>query len=64
MEKNYKEGILNAIKILDDEVQRLRAERDSSENEGLRERCTSNILSHVLSIMHLRDQINDEKESE
>jgi hypothetical protein len=63
MEK-YKEGILNAIKILDDEVQRLRAERDSSETEGLRERCTTNMLSHVLSIMHLRDQINDEEDSE
>ena len=64
MEKYYKEGVLNAIKILDDEVQRLRTERDSSETEGLRERCTANMLSHVLSIMHLRDQISDEEESE
>lgn len=63
-EQYLKDGILNAIKILDDEVQSLRAKRDSSTTDGAREQYTSVMLSHITSIIHLRDYINDEEESE
>lgn len=63
-EKYYREGILNAIKILDDEVQNLRAQRDFTLHDKSRERYNDQILSHILSIQHLRESINNEKEEQ
>lgn len=62
--KEYTEGVLNSIKLLDDEVQRLRAIRDESVSEAAKIRANDIILSHILSIQHLREAIQDEEESE
>jgi hypothetical protein len=64
MEKNYKEGILNAIKVLDDEVQNLRAQRNEALHEKSKERYNDQILSHILSIQHLREIATDGKEED
>ena len=61
-EKYYKEGILNAIKILDDEVQSLRSLRDTSNTDGSKEYYTNIMLSHITSIMHLKEIISDGEE--
>lgn len=61
-EKNYKEGILYAIKALDDEVQNLRAQRNEALHDRSKERFNDQMLSHILSIQHLRELISDEKE--
>lgn len=62
--KEYTEGIINAIKILDDEVQRLREYRDNVDQDESKMRINDQILSHILSIQHLREVITDEKEEE
>lgn len=62
--KEYREGILNAIKILDDEIQRLRSYRDEVTTDAARIRVNELILSHILSIQHLRETALDEKEEE
>ena len=62
--EQYKEGIINAIKILDDEVQNLRAKRDSTIHEESKTRLNDQILSHILLIQHLREAISDETEDE
>lgn len=62
--KEYREGIINAIKILDDEVQRIRAVRDNTNSENLKMVFNDQILSHILSIQHLREVIGDVKEEE
>jgi hypothetical protein len=64
MEKKYKEGILNAIKVLDDEVQNLRAQRNEALHEKSKERYNDQILSHILSIQHLREIATDGKEED
>lgn len=64
MEEKYKEGILNAIKVLDDEVQNLRAQRNEALHEKSKERFNDQILSHILSIQHLREAIHDGKEED
>ena len=64
MEENYKEGILNAIKVLDDEVQNLRAQRNEALHEKSKERFNDQILSHILSIQHLREIANNDKEED
>ena len=61
---NYSEGVLNAIKILDDEVQNLRSKRDSTIHEESKTRLNDQILSHILSIQHLREVISDESEED
>jgi hypothetical protein len=60
--EQYKEGVINAIKILDDEVQNLRSKRDSTIHEESKTRLNEQILSHILSIQHLREVILDEQE--
>lgn len=62
--EQYKDGILNAIKILDDEVQNLRSKRDSTIHEESKTRLNDQILSHILSIQHLRETISDETEED
>ncbi len=62
--EQHKEGILNAIKILDDEVQNLRSKRDSTIHEESKTRLNEQILSHILSIQHLREVIFDEQEEQ
>jgi hypothetical protein len=62
--EQYKEGIVNAIKILDDEVQNLRSKRDSTIHEESKTRLNEQILSHILSIQHLREVIFDEQEEQ
>jgi hypothetical protein len=64
MEEKYKEGILNAIKVLDDEVQNLRAQRNEALHEKSKERYNDQILSHILSIQHLREIATDGKEED
>ena len=64
MEEKYKEGILNAIKVLDDEVQNLRAQRNEALHENSKERYNDQILSHILSIQHLREVVHDGKEED
>ena len=64
MEEKYKEGILNAIKVLDDEVQNLRAQRNEALHEKSKERFNDQILSHILSIQHLREIANNDKEED
>lgn len=61
---NYSEGVLNAIKILDEEVQNLRSKRDSTIHEESKTRLNDQILSHILSIQHLREVISDESEED
>ena len=63
-EEIYKDGIINAIKILDDEVQLLRAKRNCEPGERVKESYNNQILSHILSIQHLRETINDGAEEE
>lgn len=63
MEEN-KDGIMNAIKILDDEVQRLRSYREELSTDVAKIRVNELILSHILSIQHLRETALDEKEEE
>jgi hypothetical protein len=63
-EEIYKDGIINAIKILDDEVQLLRAKRNREPGERVKESYNNQILSHILSIQHLRETINDVTEEE
>lgn len=53
--------ILNAIKILDDEVQNLRSKRDATVHEESKTRLNDQILSHILSIQHLREALPDEE---
>jgi hypothetical protein len=60
----YNEGILNAIKILDDEVQALRAKRDSTIHERAKVMYSDQMLAHILSIQHLRESITNEKEEQ
>jgi hypothetical protein len=62
--EQYKEGVMNAIKILDDEVQNLRSKRDSTIHEESKTRLNEQILSHILSIQHLREVILDEQEEQ
>lgn len=62
--KEYREGVINAIKILDDEVQRIRAVRDNTDSENLKMVFNDQILSHILSIQHLREVVGDVKEEE
>lgn len=64
MEEKYKEGIINAIKVLDDEVQNLRAQRNEALHDKSKERFNDQILSHILSIQHLREAIHDGKEED
>jgi hypothetical protein len=64
MEEKYKEGIINAIKVLDDEVQNLRAQRNEALHDKSKERYNDQILSHILSIQHLREAIHDGKEED
>jgi hypothetical protein len=52
--------VLNAIRILDQEVQNLRATRDATIHEEAKIRLNDQILSHILSIQHLRQAIADE----
>lgn len=58
--KEYTEGVLNAIKLLDDEVQVLRSKRDLLNGDEAKTRVNDQILSHILSIQHLREAISDE----
>lgn len=60
--ENYKEGIISAIKLLDDEVQRLRVERDQSISDASKMSISSTMLSHILSIQHLREAISEDDE--
>lgn len=62
--KEYREGIVNAIKILDDEIQRLREYRESLTTDVGKVRVNELILSHILSIQQLREVALDEKEEE
>lgn len=62
--KEYREGIMNAIKVLDDEVQVLRAKRDSTIHERAKMMYSEQMLSHILSIQHLRESITDEKDEQ
>lgn len=62
--EQYREGVLNAIKILDDEVQNLRSKRDATMHEESKTRLNDQILSHILSIQHLRETITDETEED
>lgn len=55
---------MNAIKILDDEVQNLRSKRDATMHEESKTRLNDQILSHILSIQHLRETITDETEED
>ena len=61
MTKNYKLGILNAIKLLYDEIQLIRDKRDSAQGDKSKEGYNSQILSHILSIQHLKEVISEEK---
>lgn len=61
-EQNYKEGILNAIKVLDKEVQHLRLQRDNTLQDKSKESLSNQMLSHILSIQHLREIISDDEE--
>jgi hypothetical protein len=61
MTKNYKLGILNAIKLLYDEIQLIRDKRDSTQVDKSKENYNSQILSHILSIQHLKEVISEEK---
>ena len=61
MTKNYKIGILNAIKLLYDEIQSIRDKRDSTQGDKSKENYNSQILSHILSIQHLKEVISEEK---
>lgn len=61
-EKYYKEGILNAIKVLDDEIQNLRTQRDQTSHEKAKESYSNQMFSHILSIQHLREVISDGQE--
>jgi hypothetical protein len=63
-ERYYKEGILYAIKALDDEVQNLRVQRNEALHEKSKERYNDQMLSHILSIQHLRELITDDTEEE
>jgi len=60
MTKNYKIGILNAIKLLYDEIQLIREKRDSVQGDKSKENYNSQILSHILSIQHLKEVISEE----
>lgn len=62
--EQYREGVLNAIKILDDEVQNLRSKRDATMHEESKTRLNDQILSHILSIQHLRETITNETEED
>lgn len=62
--KEYREGILNAIKILDDEIQSLRQKRDLESSDATKASYNNQIISHILSIQHLREVALDEKEEE
>lgn len=61
MTKTFKIGILNAINILYDEIQVLRQKRDSIDGDKSKENYNSQILSHILSIQHLKEAISDGK---
>lgn len=54
--------ILNAIDILEEEIQSLRTHRDDSTNDKSKERFNEQILSHILSIQHLREVASGTKE--
>lgn len=62
--KEYREGIINAIKILDDEIQRLRVVRDGLTSDESKASYNNQIIAHILSIQHLRETALDEKEEE
>lgn len=47
---------------MDQEVQNLRATRDATIHEEAKIRLNDQILSHILSIQHLRQAIADEAE--
>ncbi len=62
--KEYRDGVLNAIKILDDEVQALRAKRDATIHERAKVMYSDQMLAHILSIQHLRESITNDKEEQ
>lgn len=57
MTKNYKLGIHNAISLLYEEIQSLRQQRDSANGDKSKENYNNQILSHILSIQHLKECI-------
>lgn len=62
--KDYREGIINSIKILDDEIQRLREYRQTITQDEGKMRINEQILSHILSIEHLREAIGYDEEED
>lgn len=62
--QDYREGIMNAIKILDDEVQNLRAKRDATIHERAKVMYSDQMLAHILSIQHLRESITEDNDEQ
>lgn len=55
-----KEAFEIAKLALEEEVAKMRADRDSSYSDNVKESLNSQILSFVLCIQHLNDLIGDE----
>lgn len=60
MSESRKEALTIAILALEEEVANIRAERDSSYSDNVKESLNSQILSFILCIQHLKDLIGDE----
>jgi hypothetical protein len=60
MSESRKESLTIAIIALEEEVANIRAERDASYSDNVKESLNSQILSFILCIQHLKDLIGDE----
>lgn len=61
MSENKKECLAVAILALEAEVANIRAERDSSYSDNVKESLNGQIMSFILCIQHLKDLIGDDE---
>ena len=60
IDNKTKNGVKNAIEILVKEVQNIREQKQkASKNEDIQVGYTSQMLSHILSIQHLKEVLNE-----
>ena len=61
MEEEVKKSVLISIRLLEQEIQELRAQSNYTQNESTRIMCSNQMLSYILAIQHLRECINEEE---
>jgi hypothetical protein len=61
MSIDKKKSLEIAIEALEEEVSNIRADRDKSYSDNVKDSLNGQILSFIMCIQHLRDLIEDEQ---